>query len=486
MSEPAFVRLGPTSSALSSELALSKHGDYPSTIELHCAQVPNDFDVGSFVWIWLGSDNNKGQQTAWAQGIRAIGHCEAKAPPADDEKHYVITIGGLYILEKTITKKDLLNSSPAFYAAELSDATIVGLNNYASQVVQLLKPREAAAIGAVVAHLSPTDSARLHSVLPEISTFDLFLPQKEAGQPLVMDEIESPLQSSALEPSALQENDPVLKAVRDLIFEDMAGGVILAGPPGTGKSWYARQIALKLTEGRLDRIREVQFHSSYQYEDFVEGYVPDSKTGFVLQDKHLLVMAKAASEAEGSFVLIIDELTRTDPSRVLGEALTYMESSYRGKNFRLPSGRIASLPSNLVLLATLNPEDRSVDELDEAMQRRWSKVYLNPNARTLAGFLEANGADAAFRSALVDFFSKVQKHAPLGHALFRSVHSASSLRRLWVSQLEGYFNRRFRYDKAQYEQVLMLWTALMDRVAPEAPPTTSQEDVQPEQNIPPA
>lgn len=119
---------------------------------------------------------------------------------------------------------------------------------------------------------------------------------------------------------------------------------MLQGAPGTGKSWCARQIAIKMTGGDRHRMREVQFHPSYQYEDFVEGYVPKGSTGFTLRDKHLLEMIQVANAIDGPVVLVIDEFSRTDPARVLGEALTYMEGSLRGVDFRLPSGRSVSIP----------------------------------------------------------------------------------------------------------------------------------------------
>jgi hypothetical protein len=47
--------------------------------------------------------------------------------------------------------------------------------------------------------------------------------------------------------------------------------VILAGPPGTGKSWVAQAVARYLTKDRATHWRLVQFHPSYGYESFMEG-----------------------------------------------------------------------------------------------------------------------------------------------------------------------------------------------------------------------
>lgn len=49
---------------------------------------------------------------------------------------------------------------------------------------------------------------------------------------------------------------------------------IFYGPPGTGKTYIARRLANHLA-GDASRVRTIQFHPSYSYEDVVEGLRPE-------------------------------------------------------------------------------------------------------------------------------------------------------------------------------------------------------------------
>ncbi|PRC59681.1 restriction endonuclease, partial [Mycobacterium sp. ITM-2017-0098] len=60
--------------------------------------------------------------------------------------------------------------------------------------------------------------------------------------------------------------------------------IILAGPPGTGKTWVAERIGRFRTGGQPDAVHIVQFHPSYAYEDFVEGLRPVAREGQVAFD----------------------------------------------------------------------------------------------------------------------------------------------------------------------------------------------------------
>lgn len=268
------------------------------------------------------------------------------------------------------------------------------------------------------------------------------------------EEDKAPLQSN------IEDNDDLLLQVQQLL-EDGFGGIIFTGPPGTGKSWYAAEIAAKIA-GHSERVRFIQFHASYQYEDFVEGYVPKEEGGFELKGKHLLDMCEKARDAEGEpCVLVIDELSRSDPGRVFGEALTYIESTRRSMEFRLASGNTASIPENLVFLTTMNPMDRGVDEVDAALERRFAKIAMDPDPDELQRFLEGNGMSEDLQNRVLGFFDHLQTHenpyCKVGHAYFRAVSDEDSLRRLWDHQLRFHMEKAFRLDPVGLNAVSGRW-----------------------------
>lgn len=278
----------------------------------------------------------------------------------------------------------------------------------------------------------------------------------------ILQELKSSHSEDNLLPLSIDAADDVLEMVRQLV-PDYAG-VILTGPPGTSKTWYARQIAAALTDRDRSRVRFVQFHQSYQYEDFVEGYVPrEDGNGFQLRPKHLLEMCEVARAHEDqTCVMIIDELSRSDPGRVFGEALTYIEPTQREVEFYLASGNPAKLPRNLFFLATMNPLDRGVDEVDAALDRRFAKIAMEPSPDRLVVLLDQNGLDAELRNSVVKFFrfllNNPNERCRVGHAYFRAVRTAADLRRLWDHQLRFHMAKAFKLDNESFRNIEREWS----------------------------
>ena len=170
-----------------------------------------------------------------------------------------------------------------------------------------------------------------------------------------------------------------LAKIVDLLWEDRQ--IIFYGPPGTGKTYLARKLARHLTDDGA--VKLVQFHPSYTYEDFFEGYRPaqgDSGTlTFTLRAGPFRAFAEAAkADASTAYILIIDEINRANLAKVFGELYFLLEYRDQPINLQYSPGNEFTLPENLFIIGTMNTADRSIARIDTAMRRRFKFVELDP------------------------------------------------------------------------------------------------------------
>jgi 5-methylcytosine-specific restriction protein B len=167
------------------------------------------------------------------------------------------------------------------------------------------------------------------------------------------------------------------KIVRQLRYKK---NVILQGPPGVGKTFATKRLLKKWFSADSNQIMSLQFHQSYSYEDFIEGYRPNKQGQFQLQPGVFQTFVNRAQiDPLRDYFVLIDEINRGNVSKIFGELFMLIEQDKRGEKLQLAySQDYFFVPSNLYLIGTMNTADRSLSHLDYAFRRRFSFIYLSP------------------------------------------------------------------------------------------------------------
>lgn len=248
-------------------------------------------------------------------------------------------------------------------------------------------------------------------------------------------------------------------------------GVILSGAPGTSKSYYARRAAEIITDHDESRMSFVQFHPSYQFEDFVQGYRPcENGSGFEKRNGIFLEMCISAADDSNKdpYVIVIDELSRGDSQRIFGEALTYIEKSKRGMQFTLPSGDRRTVPDNLYLIATMNPVDRGADDVDLAFGRRFGTIQMDPSTDILRTRLQELGCPGNIMGGIIEWMNSCNKTCSelelpgLGHAFFWEASDLLALKSSWRLQIKPHLHRLLRFEKDERDRLIREFEAFLN------------------------
>jgi 5-methylcytosine-specific restriction enzyme B len=306
--------------------------------------------------------------------------------------------------------------------------------------------------------LNPSTFGYARLVTPQDRAMDVVPPE------MTMDDL---VRQTHLDKEALQEIIDALKG----------GQVVLAGPPGTSKTFIAKCIAQYICQRVPDSYRLVQFHPSYSYESFIQGLRPSAgPTGitFELQDGVILEVVAAMRKqrhdgvAAPPYIVVIDEMNRANLPRVFGELMFLFE--YRDEAMRLQySGTPFTMPPNLSFIGTMNTADKSIRSLDSALRRRFDVFEFPPSSAILERFFRSAPPNvpkfiAGFERLNAELADKIDRHHTIGHVFFmRPRIDYKQLRTIWQRKIYPLIEEYF-FDEPDVAR-----TFTVDRFWPEVP-----------------
>jgi len=194
--------------------------------------------------------------------------------------------------------------------------------------------------------------------------------------------------------------------------------IVLYGPPGTGKTFRAKKLAERVIRSAAlskmgpaqyfqsqsliasalqNNVRRLQLHPAYSYEDFIRAlHISKSggteyRAGYLPRLIHDIEQKPRAERLP--HVLILDEMNRTDLSRMLGECFSLLED--RNQTIDLPAhdgdgvAMKLCIPEDLFVIGTMNLIDQSIEQIDFALRRRFLWLLCPFDAAALVSAAEA-------------------------------------------------------------------------------------------------
>ena len=235
--------------------------------------------------------------------------------------------------------------------------------------------------------------------------------------------------------------------------------MIFDGVPGTGKTFVAEKLGKYLSRF-IDNFKLISCHGGMSFEYLFQGLAP-KENGNLKSEKGIIAdfAEKASENKNASYVLVLDEINRTNIPQVFGQMLYLLE--YREKKVALPyDSKSISLPKNLLIIATMNSEDRSAGVLDFAFRRRFSHFPFEPDSNVLKCWLEKHhkNSEEVDISRVVQLFNSLNKklkecdeNFQVGHSYFMTDYplSDTGIERLWKTEIIPLLKERFFHEKSR-------------------------------------
>ncbi|MGM5483808.1 MAG: AAA family ATPase [Nanobdellota archaeon] len=158
--------------------------------------------------------------------------------------------------------------------------------------------------------------------------------------------------------------DEVKKQINSAL--SIGRNIILVGPPGCGKTTFAKCVASALPEGAS--FVRVQGSPDLTAEDLLGDIDPIKALEYGPLSKESFIPGKIFKADNG--VLFFDEVNRC-PQKIQNSLLQVLQEKYS-----TIGGYDVDFPANFVFIGTMNPEDSSTEKLSPVFLDRFDLIYV--------------------------------------------------------------------------------------------------------------
>lgn len=403
------IRLGKTSVEDIKAIDSNKTWDQTARVlSIKCKQVPSDFSIGSFALLWLGSDNSKGAETDWVQGLRAIAKITNFTRGASHNDDSTIELSISVTFPDTVTK-DLIFDKASIEYAECRNIPVIGINAGAQQTVLKVDPNDAnqsiSALFAALMKIHPDFKSKVESSYLELASLFSYIPKKEIREIVV----------ASLPQADLHPGPDLLKnLIRSYMKSTKSCGVqtelstcinlfasfiskkflILAGLSGSGKTKssqaFIQWICQKHEGDGVISYKLIPVGADWTSNENVLGYPDGIKDDRYVITPALDLILRAEKDEKRPYFLILDEMNLSHVERYFADILSAIESEepiplYEGKpryaysmdkegvpgepGSRRKIPQELNLPKNLFIIGTVNVDETTYQFSSKVLDR---------------------------------------------------------------------------------------------------------------------
>ena len=171
----------------------------------------------------------------------------------------------------------------------------------------------------------------------------------------------------------------------------------------------------------------------------------------------------AAQDApDRNFVLIIDEINRGNIPKIFGDLITLIEPSRRlgaddETTVTLPySSDEFGVPNNLYVVGTMNTADRSIQQLDTALRRRFTFVEMmpDPDHELISEAVDGVNCREMLRAMNERIALLLDREHQIGHTYLLKVETAEQLADMFRNRIFPLLQEYFYDDWRKIRAVL--------------------------------